>query len=102
MNCPKCNWATHRATVTSQALPDQIVRKRTCCGCHYIWFTVEIVVPYYAVGWSPRHKCKPFLRAPVTVTTSLIEAQDGLAIAREKREQEYIDKLEKDLKPINN
>jgi hypothetical protein len=51
------------------------------------------------------HKGKPVLRAPLTITTSFIEAKDSLVnltIAREKREQEYIDKLEEELKPANN
>ena len=100
MNCPKCNWATHRAAVTTQALADQIVRKRVCCACHHIWFTVEVLVPNYAVGWSRSHKHKPVLRAPVKITTSFIEVQDSLAIGRAKLEQKYIDKLEKELKPI--
>ena len=102
MNCPKCDWATHRAAVTTQALSDQIVRKRECCACHHVWFTVEVTVPNYAIGWSPGHKHKPVLRAPVTITTSFIETQDGLAIAREKRKQQYIQRLEQELKPINN
>jgi len=49
------------------------------------------------------HKGKPVLRAPLTITTSFIEAKDSLVnltIAREKREQEYIDKLEEELKVI--
>jgi hypothetical protein len=102
MNCPKCDWATHRAAVTTQALSDQIVRKRKCCACHHTWFTVEVAVPNYSIGWSPGHKGKPVLRAPVTVTTSFIETQDSLAIAREKRKQQYIQRLEQELKPINN
>jgi hypothetical protein len=102
MNCPECKWATHRAVVVTQALDDQIVRKRKCCACHHVWFTVEVGVPNYAIGWSPGHKGKPVLRAPVTVTTSFIETQDGLAIAREKREQQYIERLEQELKPVNN
>ena len=103
MNCPKCDWATHRAAVTTQTLSDQIVRKRKCCACHHAWFTVEIAVPNYAIGWSPGHKHKPVLRAPVTITTSFIEAKDslaGLVIANKKREQDYIDKLEKELKVV--
>jgi len=49
------------------------------------------------------HKGKPVLRAPLTIATSFIEAKDSLVnltIAREKREQEYIDKLEEELKVI--
>jgi len=105
MNCPECKWVTHRAVVVTQALDDQIVRKRKCCACHHVWFTVEVNVPNYAIGWSPVHKGKPVLRAPLTITTSFIEAKDSLVnltIAREKREQEYIDKLEEELKPANN
>ena len=105
MNCPECKWVTHRAAVTTQALSDQIVRKRKCCACHHTWFTVEVAVPNYSIGWSPVHKGKPVLRAPLTITTSFIEAKDSfvnLTIAREKREQEYIDKLEEELKPVNN
>jgi len=105
MNCPECKWATHRAVVVTQALDDQIVRKRKCCACHHVWFTVEVNVPNYAIGWSPVHKGKPVLRAPLTITTSFIEAKDSLVnltIAREKREQEYINKLEEELKPVNN
>jgi len=103
MNCPECKWATHRAVVVTQALDDQIVRKRKCCACHHVWFTVEVNVPNYAIGWSPVHKGKPVLRAPLTITTSFIEAKDSrvnLTIAREKREQEYINKLEEELKIV--
>jgi len=103
MNCPECKWATHRAVVVTQALDDQIVRKRKCCACPHVWFTVEVNVPNYAIGWSPVHKGKPVLRAPLTITTSFIEAKDSrvnLTIAREKREQEYINKLEEELKIV--
>jgi transcriptional regulator NrdR family protein len=100
MNCPKCKWATNRAAVTTGSLPDQVVRKRVCCACQHIWFTVEVEVPNYAVGWSPAHKHKPVLRSAITLKPSFIEAQDGLAIAHAKLEEQYNAKLEKEFKPI--
>jgi len=69
--------------VTNGLLPDQIVRKRRCAECKHQWYTVEVTVPDYAVGWSKEHKRKPVLRVPVNVAASAIEAKDQFAGFRE-------------------
>jgi hypothetical protein len=84
MLCPQCSHAGHRAAVTNSHPTDQIVRKRVCEACGYVWFTVELVVPSYAVGWSVAHKRKPVLRAPVELKAAHIEAKDQLAGLREQ------------------
>ena len=76
MECKKCRSSDHRTLVTNSLLPDQIVRKRRCNACGHVWFTAEITVPDYVVGWSPSHQNKPVLRAPVEVTLQHMEAAD--------------------------
>jgi len=70
MDCPVCGHSIHRAASTNGRVPDQIVRRRVCQGCGHAWFTVEAMVPSYAVGWSHGHLRKPVLREPVDVETS--------------------------------
>ena len=72
--------------VTNSQMADQTVRKRACENCGNVWYTVEVTVPSYAVGWSARHSRKPVLRVPIDVTVghtrmraSHEEAQDQLA-----------------------
>jgi hypothetical protein len=67
-------------------MADQTVRKRACDNCGNVWYTVEVTVPSYAVGWSARHSRKPVLRVPIDVTVghtrmraSHEEASDQLA-----------------------
>ena len=86
MNCPVCSHPRHRAVVTNSQMADQTVRKRACENCGNVWYTVEVTVPSYAVGWSARHSRKPVLRVPIDVTVghtqmraSYEEAQDLLA-----------------------
>lgn len=66
MQCPKCAHDRSRAPSTNSQLIDQTVRKRVCEACGHVWFTVEVPVPSYAVGWSGSSG-KPVLRAPLTV-----------------------------------
>ena len=87
MDCPACSHSCHRATSTNGRLPDQIVRRRVCQGCGHAWFTVEAMVPSYAVGWSPAHQRKPVLRASVELKVTHIEAKDQLAALREASER---------------
>jgi hypothetical protein len=68
MNCPVCSHPRHRAVVTNSQMADQTVRKRACDNCGNVWYTVEVTVPSYAVGWSARHSRKPVLRVPIDVT----------------------------------
>ena len=68
MNCPACSHPCHRAVVTNSQMADQTVRKRACENCGNVWYTVEVTVPSYAVGWSARHSRKPVLRVPIDVT----------------------------------
>lgn len=72
--------------VTNSKMADQTVRKRACENCGHVWYTVEVTVPDYVVGWSARHSRKPVLRVPVDVETGYTrlrlrheEAQDSRA-----------------------
>jgi transcriptional regulator NrdR family protein len=65
MLCPQCSHSDHRATSTNSKLDDQIVRRRVCQSCDHAWFTAEVIVPNYAVGWSKGHLRKPVLRVPL-------------------------------------
>ena len=68
MQCPKCSSETIRAPITNNRLPDQVVRRRQCADCGHKWFTVEVTVPDYAVGWSVAHGHKPVLRVPLELS----------------------------------
>ena len=59
-------------------MANQTVRKRVCRDCGNIWFTAEIIVPSFAVGWSPIGKggSKPVVRVPMDVTLEHIETDD--------------------------
>ena len=90
MDCPVCSHSRHRAVVTNSKMHDQVVRKRACESCGHIWYTVEVTVPSYAVGWIAKPASKPVLRVPIDVTvghtqmrTSHEEASDQLAGLRE-------------------
>jgi hypothetical protein len=76
MNCPNCGSKNHRTPVTNGHLPDEVVRKRVCGSCGGHWFTVEVRVPDYAIGWSNDHQKKPVLRTPLTLQPSFIEPAD--------------------------
>jgi hypothetical protein len=65
MNCPVCSHPRHRAVVTNSQMADQTVRKRACENCGNVWYTAEVTVPDYVVGWSARHSRKPVLRKPI-------------------------------------
>lgn len=101
MECPSCSSSTHRAAITNGLLPDQIVRKRVCADCGHRWFTVEVQVPDYLIGWSVDHQKKPVLRAPMELSTGYtkqrighIEAKDQIAALREaaQRKSERADR----------
>lgn len=87
MNCPKCNHNEHRAAIVNSMMPDQVVRKRRCTQCKHHWFTVEVIVPGYAIGWSRTYQRKPVLRAAIQLTPSYIEAQDQFAGLRRLNER---------------
>jgi transcriptional regulator NrdR family protein len=94
MLCPQCSHSDHRATATNSKLDDQIVRRRVCQSCGHVWFTVEVMVPSYAVGWSAAHLRKPVLRIPLTLDAghtkmriSHEEVTDQLAPLREANER---------------
>lgn len=87
MRCPKCCSGAIRVPITNNQLDDQVVRKRVCLDCGHKWFTVEVSVPNYAVGWSAAMLRKPVLRAPVTVTAKHQEPKDQLAPLREASER---------------
>ena len=69
MKCPKCSSSVLRAPRTNNMLDDQVVRRRACVDCGHKWYTVEIAVPDYAVGWSVDHMHKPVLRVPLELST---------------------------------
>lgn len=86
MECPQCRSSSNRTPITNGLLADQVVRKRVCLDCGHRWFTVEVMVPEYAVGWSALHKNKPVLRVPMELVAGAtrlrlehIEAQDTFA-----------------------
>jgi len=54
---------------TNNKLADQVVRRRVCVDCGHKWFTVELTVPDYAVGWSAAHNNKPVLRVPLELSS---------------------------------
>lgn len=91
MQCPKCSSETIRVPFTNNRLPDQVVRRRQCTECGHKWFTVEMTVPDYAVGWSVAHGHKPVLRVPLELSAGhtkmrveAVEAKDQLAPLREQ------------------
>ena len=91
MRCPKCCSGAIRVPITNNQLDDQVMRKRTCADCGHKWFTVEVAVPDYAVGWSAAHLRKPVLRTPVTVTATHQEPKDRLAALREASERRSLE-----------
>jgi transcriptional regulator NrdR family protein len=77
-------------------MADQVVRGRQCLDCGHRWFTVEVGVPDYAVGWSSTQLRKPVLRVPMElsavgtgmrdrpiITLQHEEAQNSLEALRE-------------------
>lgn len=85
MKCPACGSRNYIAVITNNLIDSQTIRKRRCRDCEHVWFTVELAVPGYAVGWSPRHEGKPVLRVPVELTAEHIEAMDVVECARQAR-----------------
>lgn len=90
MKCPKCSSSALRVPITNNRLDDQVVRRRVCAECGHKWFTVEMAVPDYAVGWSAAHLSKPVLRVPLELSTGhtklrveAVEAKDQIAPLRE-------------------
>jgi len=90
MNCPKCSSNALRVPITNNRLADQVVRRRVCADCGHKWFTVEMTVPDYAVGWSAAHLSKPVLRVPLELSTGhtklrveAVDAKDQIASLRE-------------------
>lgn len=72
MLCPHCRSNNLRVPITNGQLDDQVVRKRVCLDCGKAWFTVEVIVPNYAVGWSEGLGKKPVLRVPAEVSTGMV------------------------------
>jgi hypothetical protein len=96
MKCPNCSSSALRVPITNNKLDDQVVRRRQCMDCGHKWFTVEMTVPDYAIGWSAMHLRKPVLRVPLELSPAgvggwgrsiiplgHVEAQDQLAPLRE-------------------
>lgn len=76
MKCPQCGSRAYRAVITNNLIDSQTIRKRRCQSCGHIWFTVELTVPDYAMGWSHKHEGKPVLRMAIPLIPEHIEVQD--------------------------
>jgi hypothetical protein len=87
MICPSCSSGTIRTPITNNMLDDQVMRRRQCADCGHRWFTVEVMVPDYAVGWCAAMQSKPVLRVPVQVTAKHQEAKDSIAPLREANQR---------------
>lgn len=74
MLCPHCRSRNHRVPITNGDLEDQIVRRRVCRDCGGAWFTVEVLVPNYAVGWSAvdGKKSQPVLRVATEFIVGMV------------------------------
>ena len=79
MKCPQCGVGRFYAVITNNVYENQTVRKRQCRECRHVWFTVELQVSRYAVGWSNEHMRKPVLRVPVELSAEVTPG--GLADA---------------------
>jgi hypothetical protein len=73
MVCPECSSNDHRVPVTNGRLTDQIVRKRVCKDCGHVWFTVEVIVPKFVIGWAAGLDRKPVLRVPMEITAGRVQ-----------------------------
>ena len=65
MQCPKCCSRNYRVLITNNNFDAQTIRKRRCAACGHVWFTVEMEVNRYAMGWSGLHHHKPVVRVAV-------------------------------------
>lgn len=70
MKCPNCSSSALRVPITNNKLDQQVVRRRQCLDCGHRWFTVEMTVPDYAIGWSATHLRKPVLRVPLELSAA--------------------------------
>jgi hypothetical protein len=93
MNCPQCSHDRSRAPSTNSQPAEHTLRKRLCEACGHVWFTAEVPVPSYAVGWQGSSG-KPVLRAPLTVKAgrteiglSHEEGKDQIALLQEANER---------------
>jgi transcriptional regulator NrdR family protein len=67
MKCPKCASSKIQAAITNNRFDAQTVRKRRCADCGHNWFTVELEVSRYLIGWSKKHQQKPVVRRSTTL-----------------------------------
>ena len=67
MQCPKCFSSAIRASSTNNSDPKMVVRRRVCADCGHAWFTLELSVSKYLIGWARKSEgqSKPVLRVPV-------------------------------------
>jgi hypothetical protein len=93
MNCPECSHDRSRAPLTNSQPAEHTLRKRLCEACGHVWFTAEVPVPSYAVGWQGSSG-KPVLRAPLTVKAghteiglSYEEGKNQIALLQEANER---------------
>jgi DNA-directed RNA polymerase subunit RPC12/RpoP len=68
MNCPNCNHVSTSVLQTNAIKTEHTTRQRKCSNCGHKWFTVELEVQSWAIGWeklSTGFGGKPTLRVPV-------------------------------------
>jgi hypothetical protein len=85
MNCPQCGSKQLKTPIVNSHDANQTVRKRRCDDCLFVWFTVELRVPDYSIGWAPSQMHKPVIRCPVNLTTSCLDEIDW-SVHRRKSE----------------
>lgn len=68
MNCPKCDHDSVFVLQSNTMKPNHTTRQRECKDCKHKWFTIELEVASWAVGWEKLKSGfggKPTLRVPV-------------------------------------
>lgn len=65
--------------ITNNQFKAQTVRKRKCVDCGHVWFTVEMEVNRYAMGWSGLHDHKPVVRVAVELRPEVTPGGLGAA-----------------------
>ena len=70
MNCPKCNHDTVFVLQSNTMRPNHTTRQRVCNDCKHKWYTIELEIESWAVGWEKlnlRFGGKPTVRVPVSL-----------------------------------
>lgn len=77
------------------------MRRRYCADCCHKWYTVEVSVPDYAVGWCSESNNKPVLRVPMELDAGFTPTRVSHVPEQDAREKfrEHYDRLKKSDKP---